>query len=243
MLRLIFKTLIVSVLLWLVLASDFSWWSVIFFFGSVCGVYITQVAERNLLRSSFWFFPLMTLIGFWIVTRDVAFSFSSPYSAALFLGLFVLFAFSFLLLIGISHFFFKNRFLVYGVFNTAVLLISFAVFFALFERSLFWIFPFFITVFLLFRESLYFFDIKFKRRIGIASASVALLISELLLAIKFIPLGILNGSIFLGIFFLLLRDSLIAHFQGVLTQKLIFRQITIFILLSLIVFVVSEWSL
>ena len=240
--RLIFKTLIVSAFLWLVLASDFSWWSLILFFGSVFVVYITQVAEHNLLRSSFWFFPLVSVIGFWIITRSILFSFSSPYIATLFIGLFILFAFSFLLLIGISHFFFENRFLVYAMFNTAVLLASFAVFFALFDRSPFWIFPFFIVVFFLFRESLYFFEIKFKRRIGVVSASVALLVSELLLVIKFMPIGILNGSVFLGIFFLLLRDSLIAHFQGVLTQKLILRQVTIFILLSLIIFVISKWS-
>jgi len=206
-------------------------------------VYITQIAERNLLRSSFWLFPLVTVIGFWVITRNIVFSLSSPYVSLFFIGLFLLFFFSFFLLIGISHFFFKNRFVVYGVFNTAVLLASFVVFFVLFEKSLFWIFPFFIIVLLLFRESLYFFDIQFKRRIGVTSAVVAFLTSEMLLITKLMPLGILNGSIFLALFFLLLRDGLIAHFHGNLTTTLLLRQITIFVLLTLIIFSLSQWSL
>lgn len=243
LLRLVSKTLIVSILLWIVLAVDFRWWSLLLFFGSVLGVYITQIVERNLLRSSFWLFPLVTIIGFWVITRTIAFSFSSPYVSIFFIGLFLLFSFAFFLLIGISRFFFKDRFIVYGVFNTAVLLTSFAVFFVLFEKSLFWVFPFFVIVFLLFRESLYFFDIEFKRRIGVASAAVAFLTSELSLVTKFMPLGILNGSIFLALFFLLLRDGIIAHFKGNLTKKLLLRQLTIFVLLTLIIFAVSKWSL
>ena len=243
LLRLVSKTLTVSILLWIVLATDFRWWSLLLFFGSVLVVYITQIAERNFLRSSFWLFPLVTIIGFWVITRNIVFSFSSPYVSIFFVGLFLLFFFAFFLIIGISRFFFKNRFVVYGVFNTAVLLASFAVFFVLFEKSLLWIFPFFVIVFLLFRESLYFFNIQFKRRIGVTSAVVALLTSELLLVTKFMPLGILNGSIFLALFFLLLRDSLIAHFQGNLTKKLLLRQVTIFVFLTLIIFAVSKWSL
>ncbi len=241
--RLVSRTLLVSIFLWIVLASDFRWWSLFLFFGSIAGVYISQIAERNLLRSSFWLFPLVTIIGFWVITQNIAFSFSSPYIVLFFIGLFLLFSFAFFLLIGISHFFFKNRFVIYGIFNTAVLLASFVVFFVLFEKSLFWIFPFFIIVFLLFRESLYFFGVEFKRRIGVTSALVALLTSELLLVTKFLPLGILNGSIFLALFFLLLRDSLIAHFHGNLTRKLLLRQLTIFVFLTLIIFAVSKWSL
>jgi len=243
LLRLVSKTLIVSIFLWIVLAADFRWWSIILFFGSVLVVYITQIAEKNLLRSSFWLFPLITIIGFWVITRNIAFSLSSSYISLFFMGLFLLFFFAFFLLIGISHFFFKDRFVVYGVFNTAVLLASFVVFFILFEKSLFWIFPFFIIVLLLFRESLYFFDVQFKRRIGVTSAVVAFLTSELLLVTKFMPLGILNGSIFLALFFLLLRDSLIAHFHGNLTKKLLLRQVTIFVFLTLIIFAISKWSL
>lgn len=241
--RLLFKTLAVSAFLWLAIASDFSWWSIILFFGSVFLAYIGQISERNLLRSTFWIFPLVVLAGFWIILKEIEFSFSSPFTLFFFVGLFLLFTFSFFILMGISRFFFSNRFAMYGILNTAVLLSTFSLFFVLTKNSIAWIFPFFFLVFFLFREAFRFFEVRFEKRVSVASAVSALLASELLIVLSLTPLGVMNSSVFLSLFFLLMRDSLVGHFHGNMPKGFLYRQMAIFVFISLIIFASSRWSL
>lgn len=238
--KLLYKTALLVAGTFLVFGDGFSFRS-LFVFAILLGItYTSQIAGRESLRFSYWLFPALTVAGLWeIAARSALFS-SFPALAPL---LFAVIAAAFFMLLGLGHFFFTDRFLVYSVVNTIEIILLFLVFQPLFGSSLWWFPVFFILFVLLFREAFAFFQVGFRTQVLAASGAAALIVSEIFFVAQFLPLGPLNTAALLALFSLVLRDTLAAHFEGVLDRPFIMRELTIMVLFVLIIFASSRWRI
>ncbi|MCP6720047.1 MAG: hypothetical protein KJI72_01805 [Patescibacteria group bacterium] len=236
--RLPFKTALATLTLLFVLWFDFSLVALAVFFTVFVSIYFSQITERRLLKVSFWFLPIFSLIGIKLLLS----SFSPPLFIIIALALF---AFLFFILLGLMSFFFKDKFLVYGIFNTSLLLLLFLLVFHLGRPDNFWflgIVLFFMMV-LIFEEVFKFFGIYKGKRTLAALGIVGILAVEIAWLTSFLPLGFINAAVFLTLFFLLVRDSLAVHFRGFLNLSFIFRELAFFVFITLIIFAASQWSI
>lgn len=236
--KLLFKAVLATAALLLVLRFGFNLVVLVVFFAVFIGIYFSQITERRLLRISFWLLPVFGLTAIKILLS----SFSPPFFIVITLAFF---AFLFFILLGLTNFFFKDRFLVYGIFNTSLLLLLFLLVFYLGRPDNFWflgIALFFMMV-LIFEEIFRFFGIHKGKRTLAVSGVIGILAVEVAWFASFLPLGFINAAVFLTLFFLLVRDSLMVHFKGFLNLSFIFRELAFFIFLTLVIFAASQWSI
>lgn len=108
--RLLLKTALAVLTVFLVYDSGFN--PVALFAGLlVFGViYFREPEEKSLLMNSFWLLPVLALASLGVVGTI------SPIGMA---GIIATFAVLFFVLLGLINLFFRERFLVYGAFNTA----------------------------------------------------------------------------------------------------------------------------
>ena len=220
--------------LFLVLRLDFSVVAVVIFLAVFSGIYFSQSVERRMLRTSFWFLPIFSIVGIKLLSPSLLLSSLSLLP----------FAVLFFVLLGLMNLVFRDRFLVYGIFNTALLLLIFLIAFYAWRPGSFLILGpvLFLVVALLFMEVLGVFEIFLGRRALVVGGTLGLLAAEVVWLTGFLPLGFINAAVFATLFFLLLRDGLAVHFRGFLNLPFIFRQLTFFIVLTIVIFAASSWS-
>lgn len=237
-LKLAFKSIFATLSLLVVALSGVSFWSLIFALVVFLIIYFLQTSERSMLRASFWFLPIIFLFVLYFIQNTVNESF--PYVSVLILSLF-LHAILLFILFCIDAFLFKDRFFVYGLFQTVLFFLFFLVCVQLTINSSFWLFFMIFCVVILIRESFLFFGVPFKQRIFVQSLVVGFLVTEIAVVSRFLPLGALNNAAFLTLISLILRDVLVFNFQGILDKKFVFREISIFALFTLVIFIFSKW--
>jgi hypothetical protein len=101
----------------------------------------------------------------------------------------------------------------------------------------------FIAVFFVFKEVFIFFDLLAGSRTWILSGATVLLALAIAWISDFLPLVFISQACFLALIFLLLRDGLLNYFKGHLDLPLIFRQLTFFVLLTLVIFATARWTI
>lgn len=238
--RSLYRAAVVALALVLAVETRFAFLALALFIAAIGYAYFTQVAERKALRVSLWSLPLVALIGFWAFPAHPAFFGGS---AAFGVLAFALFFGAFFILAGLGDFLFKDRFLWYGIAHTVTLLAVFLVFPLLAAASLWWLFVFFFVLFWLFEEAFVFFGVETPRRVRAASAALTFLAVEISFLTGLLPLGALDAAAFLALLFFLLRDALVAHFEGALDRGFALRGLTVFVLFALIIFASAQWSI
>jgi len=244
--KLLFKAFLLTLTIFLVGLFGFSWWAIFIFFLVLIGIYFTQLLERHLLRVSFWLLPLLILFSLHSLSilPSCSTSILCPLSLITY---FLYFSLTFIVL-GIGSFFFTHRHTIYSLLNTIlILLTSLLLFSSKFQvtsfKFNFLYLVFFLIIIFIFKEVLHFFEVSWSKRIFIVSLAVSLVGLELAWLITFLPLGFINAAAFLTLFFILIRESIVSHFRGTLNLPFIMRQLTFFVLLTLIIFAVSQWTI
>ncbi len=100
----------------------------------------------------------------------------------------------------------------------------------------------FVSVTLLLREAFLSAGAPPGRRTWVAAAAAGLAAAELQLVLTFLPLGPINTAAFLTLFSFLARDSLVAHFRGTLDLTGVLRSLTVLVVLTMLIFAASRWS-
>ncbi len=236
-LRLLFKAGLLTAVLGGAYFLGFSFWPLFVFFLVLLAVYLKEPLERRLVGTSFFILAFFSVLG---LAMFRSFGFNSSF---LLLAAFFLFFGLFFIILGLIHFVFENRFAVYGIFNTILLLLVFLVVQRLELNDFLKYFLIFSAIMLIFRETFLYFGILLGSRVWFVSAVAGFLAVELYLLVVFLPLGFINAAAFLALFFLLIRDSLAVHFQGFLNLAFIFRQLTFFVFLTTIIFAAAKWAI
>lgn len=155
-------------------------------------------------------------------------------------------------ILNLINFKFKRRIFAYTIVNTFLLILLFVSILSIMEPFSIGFFGLglFVGVFLLFSEIFEFFGIS---RVGfslvrdkrslVCSLAVGFLAVQLSWIVLILPLGLINSAVLLVLIFILLRDLLIAHFEGRLTLPFILRQFTFLVLFVVIIFASSNWSI
>lgn len=152
------------------------------------------------------------------------------------------------LLMGIKNLSFVHRQPLYYLYGALMFLTIFAVFFNS-DKSRFFAFKYLavgLAVFLIFREFLGVIEetagiAGFSLRKNLYSMVFSFLILEFLWVAALLPLGLLNAASLAILFVLVLEDLIIHHFSGTLDRRLILRNITVFLILTVAVFGASVW--
>ncbi len=157
------------------------------------------------------------------------------------LGLAILFY----LLLGVKNLILSGRSSAYYLLNGSLLFLIF-LFFFLADKSHLFSFKYLLAVFAVFllaREFLIFFVPDFPKRRILAATSFSFLTLEILWVVALLPLGFLNAAALALFAALILMDFIVNHFNGSLTRRVILRNATSWIVLSVIIFAASKWSL
>ena len=164
------------------------------------------------------------------------------------------FGFLFFLLLGIKNLIFINRQPLYHFLSGLLLLTIFICFFVIGNKasSLIFIFKYlaaFSAVFLLLKEFLTVSGQQLavsshlgSQKINLFSAGLSFALIQFLWAINFLPLGFLNSAALILLIALILQDFVIHYFSGTISRQLILKNITVFLILSLIIFGAADWS-
>lgn len=217
-------------------------WSIIIIFAYFLAVFGKEPAEKKMLGVSFWTLVLTGFLGVLLLKISAL-----PFGFVLILSL--IFGILVFVVLGLINFVFLERFAIYGIFNVALLILVFTEIFYLKSLSLSWLIlvisslALFFAIFSIFKEVFGFFGIIYSKKTLITSIVLGFLALELYWTVSFLPLGYINAAAFLALIFLLVRDTLLVHFQGFLDLPFVFRELTFFLLLSLTIFAVSNWSI
>ncbi len=243
--RLPFKAIIASFALLSVYWLNFSFWPIFTAIIVLGIVFFRESPERKVFAVSFWLIAILGLFGFYFLDGAISVS-----ALAIFGFMFLLCAL-FFLWFGLVSFSFPNRFAVYGIFNTVILIGFFLVLFYLnppsafasTKFSLIWSLGLFSALTLIFKEIFGFFGVFLGKRDWLIGFSLGFLAFELSWLSAFLPLGFVNAAAFLALVFILLRDSILAHFQGYLDTSFVFKELTFFVFLSIIIFAAAKWAI
>lgn len=233
--KLALKSIVAATALFLVRFFNFHFIAILGFFVLLLIIYFSQAGERKLLRLSFWVLPALSLAAIGLI---------SPINLIGLIGFIFVFAILFFIILGLVDFFFKERALVYGIFNTALFLILFLLFFYLTPLKNFWILgiALFFLIILIFGEIFKFFEMPKTKRTFALAAAASLLGVEFSWITGLLPLGFINSAVFLTLFFLLTRDAFIASVRGNLNFSFVFRELLFFVFITIIIFAAASWS-
>lgn len=225
-----------TLLLFSVKYFHFSFWSYFIFGAAAFFVYLNLPPVRAELKKSYIILMLLGLAAIRFVFGE-----PTPLLLVVFLFLFAVLVFVFLAL---QSFQFSDRFLVYGIWNTALSLFFFLEIFY-FWSALGWVV--FLVVFggvaAIFGEALGFFGVAAGRLKLSSALTLGYLSTALAFLVSYLPLGFLNAAVFLSLFLLLLRDILVFHFRGNLNFPFILRELTFFITIGTLIFAAAKWVL
>ncbi|MEK7089530.1 MAG: hypothetical protein AAB920_01800 [Patescibacteria group bacterium] len=233
--RLVGKIAFVTLMLLWALGSDFAVIPVILFVLAPTIAYFSESPERRHFRASYFIMCIVALLGTMMTGGSEGVSFSS-------LLIIAIFAVGIAIEIGLFHFYFRSRMLVYGVFHIALMVALFSVFFVA-QLSLLSVLFILISLILLFREFFALANVQWRGRALLMSVALGFFGTEIALLVRFMPLGFVNASAFLGLTMLLVRDAGRAHFEGALNLPFILRSLAVFFILSVVIFSVSVWGI
>ena len=158
----------------------------------------------------------------------------------------VFFGFLFFLLLGVKNLIFINRQPFYYLFNGLLLLVIFISFFWSGNSQLFFIkyLLIFFAIAFLFREFLTFsidgFSNSTKKNLIVYGT--AFLVLQLLWAITLLPISFLNAAGLALLIVMILQDFIVHHFSGTMSRQIVLRNVTVFLILSLVIFGASKWQ-
>lgn len=232
--RLLFKSVLAVFSLSLVYGFGFHPVAVLAGIIVFAAMYLRETGERSLLKYSFLLLPLLFIFTAAFITPEGAWA-----AVLVFISFLLFFA-----VFGLANLFFRERFLVYGVLNTA-LLVSFFLFFFYLARGPenFWLLgpALFITTFFLLKEVLIFFGFSGKRRLALHAGALSLISLEFFHISQFLPLGFINAAAYIAIFLVLAKDLVVSSINGTLNFSFMMKQITLFLVLTIVVFAASTW--
>lgn len=245
---LLFKTLLFTLLLGAAFLSGSVIWEVLFVLASIF-IYFLLSEQREELRISYFFITILP-----ILLVNVLDSTQLPVDLVLGLeiGITITSGLIFWAILGLIGFIFRRRVFVYTLVNTFLFVLLFTSILSIMEPFSIGIIGIglFTAVFLIFSEIFEFFSIsrtgfsiiKDKRSL-VSSFTAGFLAVQLAWIVLILPLGLINSAVLLVLIFILLRDLLIAHFEGRLTLPFILRQFTFLALFVIIIFASSNWSI
>lgn len=230
---LLLKTLLFGIVLTLAKISGFGWLPILFFLATAFILFFFP-----LFQSISHFIPFVLFIGLgtFFLSRISDFYFWLAVA-----GL----AFLFYLILGVKNLTVMNRSRAYRIFHLAVFYGTFILFFFSGKKSAPALLAIFFIAWLLFRDLFKFqrFALVSWRLCSVAAGVAALLVVEFLWAISFLPIGLIQSAAQVLLLVFILGDLSINYFNNQLTRKVILTDITIFTLLSLFIFIMSDWSL
>ena len=231
--KLVVKVLVAAALIPWVWFRDMEFFPVFCFVVYMGWAYFSESQERKQFRASYLLLIILPLIAVSIINKFLAPTFL-VYISALLLGVGLIFEF------GCIRFLFENRQKVYSFFHLALIL---SLFFVFFVSPLQWLSLLFMFVALtvLLWEFFGIQNIQWRMRTFLVSIGLAFLATEIALLVRLMPLGFINATAFMGLFVLLIRDILKAHFEGHLTLSIVLRSIALFIFASIVIFAFSLW--
>ena len=94
----------------------------------------------------------------------------------------------------------------------------------------------FLVLFLLFRELYFVLAPNYPQRLTLAAVAEAILLVEIAWILSFLPVNFLAGAAFLALITFIFHDLILRHFQGTLSRQIILRNVTLFVILSIILF-------
>jgi hypothetical protein len=234
--RLVFKTAAILLALFLARSFGFGFWGLFVFAGVVLAIYLSDMPERRLIRFSYWLLSLSALRGLYYLNL------LGPEKVKNYdLAAFAVMAAMFFAVLGISHLLFHNPPLVYGMFNTALFFLIFLVYQSL-PATAFSFLLLFLAVAILSTEVLEFLGFAAKRRAIILGGAIGCLTLEIYWLLGFLPLGFINIAIFMALFMLLVRNILYAFVRGSLDRRYVLTEATLFLILTIAVFLASKWA-
>lgn len=241
--RLLRRSFIAALGLAFILYDDFSWRSLFVFFAVLLFIYLRSGEDRKRVRVLFWFLSLIFVAGLNMLSLASSLL-SFFWVAAAFCAAFAALNFVILGVINFSYFA-ARRSSVFRVAQTFVFFLVFIVAQRLLFSSSVWIFAIFAVLVLFFKEALlfYFSDGASRRKINLISVASGIIASEFILLVRFLPLSFISASVFAALFSFLLRDALAAHLSGKLSAQYVLREVTIFILFTLIIFATARWTI
>lgn len=167
----------------------------------------------------------------------------------------VVFGVLFFILSAIKNLFFINKENYYHFLNNFLFFLVFLIFFQIDKARFFWLqyLVLFLAVFALFKEPLiqrdYFLGGQAKanfpinlQKINLLASGLAFIIIQYAWAVSLLPIGFLNATALMTVGALILKDLLSNYLNGLLSRRIVLKNITLFIISSLIVFVASIWQ-
>ena len=246
---LILKTLIFAGFLLLLKIGSFGLVPILFFLAAAFSLFFRPFFQTIPYFISFLIF---IILGMFFVARLPGNYF--------FVG-FLFLSFLFYLLSGVKTLVLVNRSRAYLIFNLALFYLTFILFFASGKESSFIgkLLGVFLAAVLLFRDLFKFQDppawpkplrrgegpllsVGWNRRSTVGWV-LALLVVETIWAINLLPIGFLQSANLALLSVFILQDLSLKYFQGVLNRRAILRDVTIFVLLTLLIFMTSRWSI
>lgn len=94
----------------------------------------------------------------------------------------------------------------------------------------------FIIFFFLFREFYFTLAPFYPQRLTLTAALLSFVLVEIAWSLTFLPVNFLTAAAFLGLIAFLFHDLTLHHFQGTLSRQLVLRNATLFIVLSIVLF-------
>lgn len=149
----------------------------------------------------------------------------------------------FFILLAIKNLFFINRENYYHFLNNFLFFAVFLIFFQIDKARFFWLWylVLFLAVFALFKELLIQRN-YFPSKINLLAVCLAFIIIQYAWALSLLPIGFLNSLALMTIGALILKDLLANYLNGLLSRRIVLKNITLFMISSLIVFVASIWQ-
>jgi hypothetical protein len=158
----------------------------------------------------------------------------------------LLLGFLFFILLGIKNLIFIKRESLYHFLNNLLLLIIFILFFRSSPYHLFFIkyLLLFFAIGLLSKEFLNFLipELLPSQKKKVIIWSTSFLIAQFIWAINLLPINFLNAAALSFLAMFILQDFIIHHFSGTINRQIILRNITVFLVLTLIICGASKWS-
>ena len=240
-LRLAGKT---AILLSVIFFVNNFWWSAALFVLFAFYFYRRgATGDINLLYSFFVFLGII-IISRWFIVQTWFFGI-----------IIILSGLSFFVILGLKNLLFLKRSLFHHFLNNFLFLLAFLIFFFLDNPDFFWLkyLAIIAAMYCLFKEFLLLLP-EFSeekslimpisdKKAALFSLCLAFLASQLLWADSLLPIGFLNSSAIMIVIVLIFKDLTANYFIGLLNKRLVLKNITIFVIFTLIIFMASKWAL
>jgi len=235
--------LAVGFLIW----AGVSFWPVFIFACAMLAIYLSEPPERRSLRSSFWLLSILSILGVAAVSALSGYFLINLMSVLLALS----FGVSLFLIFGLTNLFFKDKIVTYNFLNAAVSASFFLMAFYIMpdpsNNGVFNLVLWFLAVFIgsrvIVKEALVFNGLPENKSLRVITWSFSLIVAEIAIFAAVLPLGFVDAAAFITLLSIMGRDVILARFSGSLNRSLVFREVTIFVLILSLIFATITWIL